>query len=162
MFSCKCFILNTKKSLEKFDVESDELIFFGCFTSNKAYHDYSRRILVVKEFIHIVFDGINPFELGKGEDCFADMQKKMDYLRINDIQEENSEEKLKEKIKKDDPSEEQHNKLFNNDQKVKKITHDLPKEWKYVKGHPRDLVVGDPSYGVKRLVSPKVSKPLQL
>ena len=36
-FGCKCFILNTKDNLGKFDTKSDQAIFLGYSSSSKAY-----------------------------------------------------------------------------------------------------------------------------
>ena len=32
---------------------------------------------------------------------------------------------------------------------VNKDHTDIPKEWKYVASHPKDLIIGDPSQGVR-------------
>ncbi|GKV13717.1 hypothetical protein SLEP1_g24703 [Rubroshorea leprosula] len=58
---CKCFVLNNgKDSLGKFDSKSDEGIFVGYSTSNKAYRVYNKRTKVIEESIHVVFDETNP------------------------------------------------------------------------------------------------------
>jgi len=43
VFGCKCFILNTKDNLGKFDAKSDEGIFLGYSTISKAYRVFNRR-----------------------------------------------------------------------------------------------------------------------
>ena len=45
VFRCKCFLLNTKNNLGKFDSKADEGIFLGYFTSSKAYRVFKRPIL---------------------------------------------------------------------------------------------------------------------
>ena len=48
-FRCKCFILNTKDSLAKFDVD----IFLSYSNTSKAYRAYNKRTLVMKESMHV-------------------------------------------------------------------------------------------------------------
>ena len=62
VFGCKCFILNTKDNLEKFDSKADEEIFLGYSTSSKAYRIFNKRTLVVEESIHVVFDESNSLD----------------------------------------------------------------------------------------------------
>ena len=62
VFGCKCYILNTKDNLGKFDAKTDEGIFLGYATSSKSYRVFNKRSLVVEESMHIVFDETNPFE----------------------------------------------------------------------------------------------------
>ena len=56
VFICKCFILNTKDNLEKFNSKADEGIFLGYATSSQAYRVFNKRTLVVKETMYVVFD----------------------------------------------------------------------------------------------------------
>jgi len=55
-FGCKCFILNTKDHLGKFDAKSDEEIFLGYSLSSKAYRVYNKRTFKVEESMNVVFD----------------------------------------------------------------------------------------------------------
>ena len=48
VFGCKCFILNTKDNLGKFDSQADEGIFLGYSTSSKAYRIFNKRTLVIE------------------------------------------------------------------------------------------------------------------
>ena len=56
VFGCKCFILNKKDNLGKFDPKSDVGIFLGYSNSSKAYRVYNKRTLVMEESIHVTFD----------------------------------------------------------------------------------------------------------
>ena len=57
VFGCKCFVLNNEKdNLEKFDAKSDEAIFLGYSSSNKAYRVFNKRTLTVEEFIYVTFN----------------------------------------------------------------------------------------------------------
>ena len=59
-FGCKCYVLNNgKDNLEIFDSKSDETIFLGYSTTNKAFWIFTKRNLVVEESIHVVFDEFN-------------------------------------------------------------------------------------------------------
>ncbi|KAH9745941.1 hypothetical protein KPL70_004261 [Citrus sinensis] len=60
VFRCKCFVLNTKDNLGKFDPKFDVGIFLGYSNSSKAYRVYNKRTLVVEESMHVTFDESNP------------------------------------------------------------------------------------------------------
>ena len=55
VFGCKCFILNTKENLGKFDAKSDVGIFLGYSTSSKTFRVFNKRTIVVEESIHVIF-----------------------------------------------------------------------------------------------------------
>ena len=59
VFGCKCFILNIKEHLGKFDKKSDEGIFLGYCENKRGFRVYNRRTLVIEEAIHITFDESN-------------------------------------------------------------------------------------------------------
>ena len=61
VFGCKCFILNTKDNLGKFDSKSDVEIFLSYSTTSKAYKVFNKRTLVVEELMHELFDESNAF-----------------------------------------------------------------------------------------------------
>ncbi|KAH9679831.1 hypothetical protein KPL71_026290 [Citrus sinensis] len=65
VFGCKCFVLNTKDNLGKFDPKSDVGIFLGYSNSSKAYRVYNKRTLVVEESMHVTFDESNPSSMEK-------------------------------------------------------------------------------------------------
>ena len=57
VFGSKCFILNNgKDNLRKFDPKSDEGIHIGYAINGHAYKVYNKRLLVVEESMHLVFD----------------------------------------------------------------------------------------------------------
>ena len=62
VFGCKCFILNTKDNLEKFDSKVDEGIFLGYSTSSKSYRIFNKRTLVVEDSIHVLFNESNSLD----------------------------------------------------------------------------------------------------
>ena len=56
VFGCKCFILNTKDQLDKFDSKSDEGIFVGYSLRSKAYRVFNKRTSVIEESLNVTFD----------------------------------------------------------------------------------------------------------
>jgi hypothetical protein len=60
-FGCKCFVLNDRDNLGKFDAKSDEGIFLGYSSNSKAYRVFNKRIMVLDESMHVVFGEANPF-----------------------------------------------------------------------------------------------------
>ena len=62
VFGYKCFILNTKNNLGKFDSKADEGIFLGYSTSSKAYRIFNKRTLVVEESMQVVFYETNSLD----------------------------------------------------------------------------------------------------
>jgi len=54
-FGCKCFVLNTKDNLGKFDVKSYEAIFVWYSNVNKAYRVFNKSTLTIEESIHVNF-----------------------------------------------------------------------------------------------------------
>jgi len=55
LFGVKCFILNNKENLRKFDSNSDEGILLG-------YRAYNSRTSLVEESIHVRFNDFKPNE----------------------------------------------------------------------------------------------------
>src|SRR3954469_12025208 len=55
-FGCKCYILNTKSNLDKFDSRSDERIFLGYSTRSKAYRIFNKNTSSIEESLHVRFD----------------------------------------------------------------------------------------------------------
>ena len=50
---------NGKRNIGKFDERSDEAVFRGYSSHNKASRVYNKRIMCVEESVHISFDEIN-------------------------------------------------------------------------------------------------------
>ena len=78
VFGCKCFILNTKNNLGKFDPKSNVGIFLGYSNSSKGYRVYNKNTLVVEESMHVTFDESNPSSTEKvvvDNDVDEDLQK---------------------------------------------------------------------------------------
>ena len=56
VFGSKCYILNDRENLWKFDAKSDEGIFLGYSTSSRAYRVYNKRTKTVMESINVKID----------------------------------------------------------------------------------------------------------
>ena len=138
VFGCKCFILNTKDNLGKLDPKFDVGIFLGFSNSSKAYRVYNKRTLVVEESMHVTFDESNPSSAEKGvvnDDADGELQEELSKENQENAPQENQ----------DDRQEEQSNMEL---EQQEGISQTLPKEWRYVSSHPKDLILGDPSRGI--------------
>ena len=132
----KCFILNTKDNLKKFDSKVDEGIFLGYSTSSKAYKVFNKRTLVVEEYMHIIFDESNSLD-PKKDICSVDDD--VGELMETNAQEENTSKPLElEGTSKEDSEE----------MPQPTLKDDLPKDWQFNKSHPQDLIIGDTTKGV--------------
>nr|GEW47241.1 retrovirus-related Pol polyprotein from transposon TNT 1-94 [Tanacetum cinerariifolium] len=60
VFGSKCFILNTKDYLTKFDPKSYKGIFLGYFQNSKAYIILNKHTRKVKELLNMTFDNTPP------------------------------------------------------------------------------------------------------
>ncbi|GJT27281.1 retrovirus-related pol polyprotein from transposon TNT 1-94 [Tanacetum coccineum] len=60
VFGSKCFILNTKDYLTKFDSKSYECIFLGYSQNSKAYIILNKHTRKVKESLNVTFDETPP------------------------------------------------------------------------------------------------------
>ncbi|KAH9688106.1 Integrase catalytic domain-containing protein [Citrus sinensis] len=135
VFGCKCFVLNTKDNLGKFDPKSDVGIFLGYSNSSKAYRVYNKRTLVVEESMHVTFDESNPSSTEK--------------VVVDDNAEEEQQKEASNDNQEDAPYgiQEEHHEETNAEQN-EGTSQTLPKEWRYVSSHPKDVILGDPSRGV--------------
>ena len=87
VFDCKCFILNTKDNLGKFDSKTDEGIFLGYATNSKSYRIFNKRSLVVEESMHVVFDETSTLDPGRV--VVDDLVGNMDGLLLEPTKETN-------------------------------------------------------------------------
>ena len=61
VFGCKCFVLNTKDNLGKFDAKSYEAIFVGYSNYSKAHRVPNRSSLTIEKSMHVKFEESNAF-----------------------------------------------------------------------------------------------------
>jgi len=60
VFGCNCFVLNNgKENLGKFDEKMDNGIFIGYSSKSHAYRVYNKRLMIVEESVHVVFDEVD-------------------------------------------------------------------------------------------------------
>lgn len=135
VFGCKCFILNTKDNLGKFDAKSDVGIFIGYSTHSKAYRIYNKRTNVVEESIHVAFDETNSTTSKSIDDDDVGLGDELQKLDIGESSNASSQ------IPKEDPPKEEVN-------ESQGINSNLPREWKLNSAHPIDQILGDHSRGV--------------
>ena len=128
----KCYILNNgKDQLAKFDAKSDEGTFLSYSLTSKAYRVFNKRTLVVEESIHIVFDDALP--IASIDDVYANIEKLiLDEKKDNNVQKEEKSNELEKVDTYDQPS-----------------NLSLPKKWIFVKNHPFDQIIGEPSNKVQ-------------
>jgi hypothetical protein len=60
VFGCKCFILNTKGHLTKFDLKAYEGVFPGYSLNSKAYGVLNKSTMVLEESLSVSFDETTP------------------------------------------------------------------------------------------------------
>ena len=131
VFGCKCFILNTKDNLGKFDYKADEGIFLGYSTSRKAYRVFNKRTLVVEESMHVVFYESNLLDPRK---YICSIVDDVGELMEKDAQEENASKPLE----FEGPS-----KVDIEEIPQPTLKDDLPKDCQFKKAHPQDLIIGN-------------------
>ncbi|KAH9658003.1 hypothetical protein KPL70_023317 [Citrus sinensis] len=118
VFRCKCFILNKKDNLGKFDSKFDVGIFLGYSNSSKAYRVYNKRTLVVEESMHVTFDESSPSSTKKGiiyDDADGELQEESSKNK-----QENAPQRNQEDGQKEQTNMEQH----------EGTSQALPKEWR--------------------------------
>jgi len=60
VFGCSCFVLNNgKENLGKFDEKAYHGIFIGYSLNSHAYRIYNKRLMIVEESVHAVFDEVD-------------------------------------------------------------------------------------------------------
>ena len=136
VFGCKCFVLNNgKDNLGKFDAKADEGIFLGYSQSSKAFRIYNKRTMTIEESVHVTCDESSP--------------QKEEKIVVDDVA-ENLSKTLLDEIKQESsyPKEGQVESSQQDQQ-----SQDLPKEWRVLKDHPIDKVLGDISKGVSTRLS---------
>ena len=60
VFKRKCFVLNTKNYLEKFDAKSYEGIFVCYSNTSKAYKVFNRSTLTIEKSKYVKLEEFNP------------------------------------------------------------------------------------------------------
>ena len=142
VFGCKCFILNTKDNLGKFDSKSNVGIFLGYSTTSKAYRVFNKRTLVVEESMHVIFDESNTL-------C---EERKLDDDDIV-VLEPSPNEQIANEIASDEGIQLQQQDLEEVNESENGNILTLPQDLKFKYAHPKDQILGDPLQGVKTRAS---------
>lgn len=61
IFGSKCYVINEKEHLEKFDPRSDEGVFISCFENSRAYRIYNTWTQTIIEFVNVKIFDISDF-----------------------------------------------------------------------------------------------------
>ena len=88
VFGCRCYILNDKDYLGKFDSRSDEGIFLGYSGTSTAYRVYNKRSAVIVESVNVVFDDMTSVTWEQWE---SDEDTEKEKNRVSDKAPEESE-----------------------------------------------------------------------
>ncbi|CAH9110852.1 unnamed protein product [Cuscuta epithymum] len=129
VFGCKCYILNTKDQLGKFEAKSSEGIFLGYSLVSKAYKVFNKSSRCVEESLHVEFDETDPFKPRKEVNLSDDEQEEESSQFDNPVEIELADE---------------HRNPAGQNNHI-----DLPKAFKHLKDHPSENIIGDISKGVR-------------
>ena len=88
VFGCRCYILNDKDYLGKFDSRSDEGIFLGYSGTSTAYRIFNKRSTIIMESVNVVFDDMSSVTWEQWE---SDEDIEKEEPRVSDKQSEVSE-----------------------------------------------------------------------
>ena len=124
VFGCKCFVLNTKDNLGKFDAKSYEAIFVGYSNTSKAYRVFNKSSLTIEESIHVKFEESNVFVENVVE--IDSLNEDMEKITLKDSP------TLEDMPKVDEESEGQEVEV--------EPSQLLPKDWRFTPHHPKDLI----------------------
>ena len=115
----------------------------GYCENKRGFRVYNQRTLIINETIHITFDESNS-DIFKscGEDNDAGVQEELKKLTITDQGTTSSENDSQEDESQDSPT------LKDNDRNVS-TPSDLPRAWKFIQNHLKELIIGDPSEKVR-------------
>ncbi|XP_057734543.1 uncharacterized protein LOC130949979 [Arachis stenosperma] len=93
VFRCKCFVLNNKENLGKFDPKSYEGVFVGYSTTSKAYRIYLKEHRTIEESIHVSFCDSNSIPstvIENDSDCEDVVNKETNEENPKSVQNEES------------------------------------------------------------------------
>lgn len=159
VFGCKCFVLNTKDNLDKFDPKSDEHIFVGYSMNSKAYRCYNAQTRKIVESIHVKFNEnaylqtSNQHEIYVPNDQILHDEDELILPPTND-QIETPNQTL-EMHEVQTPPTQEHNEENVPNQPIEHhepIEDAQPSNWWQIRDkqkHPQELIIGDVNQGVR-------------
>ena len=131
-FGCSCHILKSGINLDKFEAKTDIGIFVGYSPNSKAYRVWNKRTSTIQESIQVKFDESNsatkPLVVS---DTFAE---DLENLQISDGANSNEQEQVA---------------SVPNTQDVATTSDGLPRDLRFQRDHPRELIIGDTTAGIR-------------
>ena len=131
-FGCTCYILKTGMNLDKFESKTDLGIFVGYAPSSKAYRVYNKSTRTIQESLNVKFDETSATKPLPSSESLAGSFNRLD------VNEANNDEQVKE----DDVA-------TTSDAVATTSADGLPKEMRFVRDHPKELIIGDSSAGIR-------------
>ena len=130
VFGRKCYILADRDYRRKIDPKSDEGIFLGYSTNNRAYRVYNNRTQAVMESIHVVIDDVakEPVpEVVLGVEAYPETSAQTKVIPETVIEPQTNSEEAE----------------LNNIETSKGTSIRVQKN------HPQELIIGDPDQGIR-------------
>jgi len=113
------FVLNNgKENLGKFDEKADHGIFIGYSLNSHAYRIYNKRLMIVEESVHVVFDEVDHKNIQASKNSTKEDEQNINLQKLDNCAEKQPVDSSKQPIEILQQSE-------------------LPKEWRI----PRDMSV---------------------
>ena len=134
IFGSKCFILNNKDALGKFNSKCDEGIFLGYSVLSKAYTVFNKKTLPVEESIQVKVDDTNSIVHKSQEEDENELSKNLENLSLNHQNNQPSNSKS------------QNEEIISQEEKEPSF----PRERKYIENNN---IIGDASKGIRTRAS---------
>ncbi|XP_071700064.1 uncharacterized protein [Rutidosis leptorrhynchoides] len=128
VFGCKCFILNKKEYLTKFEPKAYKGVFLGYSLEGKAYRVLNKYTNVIEESLDVTFDETPP---RKTKPLVDDDVVEQEAIMINTTQNDSNEV--------EETNEKEYHLVDDHSKDNLELTTDL----KHIKDHPVEQVIGD-------------------
>jgi len=90
VFGCSCFVLNNgKENLGKFDEKTDNGIFIGYSSNSHAYGVYNKRLMIVEEYVHVVFDEVDHMDVKSSKNNIEEDEQNIIMQKLGSCPENN-------------------------------------------------------------------------
>jgi len=133
VFGSKCYILTDRDHRRKMDPKSDEGIFLGDSTNNRAYRIFNARTKVVMESINMVVDDV--FE-DRVPNVYSDVGTSVQETNVHiQVNESESEKEVIEEAEQG------------------QVSTSKGPSIRVQKNHPQELIIGNPDQGITSRIS---------
>ncbi|KAK8957495.1 hypothetical protein KSP39_PZI000003 [Platanthera zijinensis] len=154
IFGCKCFVLNNSKyHSTKFSEKSFEGIFVGYSSHSKAYRIFNRKTLVVEESIHLVFDETSMLQSNSSSVPIVDAGIKLQELSLDESAKGEDETFIKITSTTSNEEADVQEEELTPAEDATPVAEEIPDartiEFRHLKDHPIDQIIGDPRDGVR-------------